>query len=99
MLCHPGVTRLIEIIKQHFNFPNLKSLCMSHIRRCDICQWHKTQTRKYGKLPPKTAETQPWQTLCVNLIGPYTIRRRGKKTLTLRALTMIDPETGWFKVV
>lgn len=99
MLCHPGVTRLIETLKQHFNFPNLKELCVSHIKRCDICQRHKKQKRKYGKLPPKTAETQPWQTLCVDLIGPYTIRRRGKKTLTLRALTMIDPATGWFEVV
>jgi len=60
MLCHPGVKRLIKTIKQDFNFPNLKSLCVSHIRRCDNCgQRHKKQKRKYGKLPPKTAESQP----------------------------------------
>ena len=25
----------------------------------------------YGKLPTKQAETQPWDTLCIDLIGNY----------------------------
>ena len=33
----------------------------------------KTTNQKYVKLPPKQAETNPWDTLCVDLIGPYTI--------------------------
>jgi hypothetical protein len=34
----------------------------------------------------------------VDLIGPYQIRRKGKKPLRLQAVTMIDPATGWFEV-
>ena len=32
--------------------------------------------QKYCKLPPNQAETNPWDTLCIDLIGPYTIHRK-----------------------
>jgi len=32
------------------------------------------------------------------MIGPYKIPRKGKSTLTLWAITMIDPATGWFEI-
>ena len=36
---------------------------------------------------------------CVYLIGPYAIRRKqNKENLNLKAVTMIDPVTGWFKI-
>eukprot|EP00978_Attheya_sp_CCMP212_P045378 scaffold343876_cov75-Attheya_sp.AAC.1 len=99
MLCHPGITRLEETIKQHFSFPHLKGLCESQVRKCDVCQRPKKQKKKYGHLPPKEAETQPWKVLCVDLIGPYTtVRRKGKPPLILQALTMIDPATSWFEI-
>ena len=50
-------------------------------------------------MPEKQAETKPWETLCVDLIGLYTLRRKHKKGLTLWCLTMIDPATGWFEMV
>ena len=49
-------------------------------------------------MPPKEAEIQPWEELCVDLIGPYTIKRRHKEPLHLHALTMLDPATGWFEI-
>ena len=52
-----------------------------------------------GKLPPKSAEITPWETLCVDLIGPYTIKRKGKqKPIQLWAMTMIDPATGLLEI-
>ena len=62
------------------------------------CQIAKTTNQKYGKLPPKQAETNPWETICVDLIGPYTIPRKEKNPLKLWCLTMIDPATGWFEM-
>ena len=52
---------------------------------------------KYGKLNAKLAEETPWEKLCVDLTDPYKIRRKGKDTLILKAVTMIDPITGWFE--
>ena len=48
-------------------------------------------------LEPKVPETIPWHTLCIGLIGPYTIGLEKKET-KLHALTMIDPATGWFEI-
>jgi len=54
----------------------------------------------YGLLREKEAESEPWEKLCIDLIGPYPIPIKGhKKTkdpkpLQLWAVTMIDPATG-----
>jgi hypothetical protein len=50
-------------------------------------------------MPPKTPESQPWVHSCVNVIGPCQIRRKGKKTSRLQAITLIVPATGWFEMV
>ena len=60
----------------------------------------KKTFQKYGYLPEKVAEADPCDFLCIDSIGPYTIERKNKtkKPLTLWALTMIDPTTGWFEM-
>jgi transposase InsO family protein len=69
-------------------------------KKCHICQKTKKSTKKYGHLPEKTAEAEPWTKLCVDLIGPYYIKKKGQKTAKhkLWCVTMIDPATGWFKM-
>jgi hypothetical protein len=54
--------------------------------------------KKYGLLPPKIAESDPWVIVCVDLVGTFTISTP-TKTHSLLALTMIDPATGWFEIV
>ena len=49
-------------------------------------------------MPPKEAEATPWNKMCVDLIGPYKIRRKGQETLVCKCVTMIDPATGWFEI-
>jgi len=52
-----------------------------------------------GHLPEKKVEEIPWERVCIDLIGPYTV---GSNTtsdeITLHCLTMIDPVTGWFEI-
>ena len=43
-------------------------------------------------------EETPWNKLCVNIIVAYKIRRKWKEPLILKAVTMINPVTGWFEV-
>ena len=60
---------------------------------------HKTTSKKYGKLPPKEAASTPWETLCVDLIGPYKFNQPGKtKPVELWDCTMIDPATSWLEI-
>ena len=46
----------------------------------------------------REAEATPWDKMCIDLIGPYTILRKGKQDLICKCVTMIDPATGWFEI-
>ena len=59
---------------------------------------YKTVNKTYSNLPAKMADETPRNKLCVDLIGPYKIRRKGKDPLILKSFTMIDIITGWFEV-
>jgi hypothetical protein len=41
----------------------------------------------------------PWEVLCVNLIGPYTLKGQDGSSIDFMCLTMIDPTTSWFGLV
>ena len=97
-LVHPGSTRMEATLKQNLTWPNLKKDVEQYVRTCHKCQKNKQQRKKYGHLPTKVAETSvPWNRVNVDMIGPYTIQTPTKKH-HLRAITMIDPATGWFEV-
>ncbi len=96
-LCHPGLSRTEETIKQNLIWKHLRQTVREVCKKCSTCQRTKKSSTKYGKLPAKEAEANPWEKLCVDLIGPYTIQKGNKKS-KLWCLTMIDPATGWFEV-
>ena len=73
---------------------DIERLC----KTCPTCQRNKRTTQKWGHVPPKKAEYHPWDQVCVDTIGPYTIHRDGMKPLVLQCLTAIDPATGWIEV-
>ena len=62
-----------------------------------MCQ-HTKLSQKKGKLPAKLAEEAPWNKLYVDIIGPYKISRKEKQTLLLKAVTIVNPVTGWFEI-
>jgi transposase InsO family protein len=98
-LLHPGETRLELTMRQHFDFIGLKPMVVRACKACQICRSTKARNSKYGLLPPKEPELIPWHTLCIDLIGPYKFGADGSKhAITLHALTMIDPATGWFEI-
>jgi hypothetical protein len=68
-------------------------------KSCKTCQTNKKQKLKYGHLPSKTVITVPWRALCVDLIGPYTLKGKDGLIIDFMALTMINPATSWFEVV
>ena len=98
-LCHPGETRTEQTIRQHFTWKGLREHVHEICSKCSICQKTKKTSKKYGHLPEKEAECHPWEKLCVDLIGPYTINNKNNgDTLTLWCVTMIDPATSWFEL-
>ena len=84
-----------------FTWPKMRDDIRRYVKTCRKCQLCKASPiRKYGKLPAKEAEPAvPWNRVNVDLIGPYSVKVKGtRETIELRAMTMIDPTTGWFEV-
>jgi len=109
ILMHPGETRTQLTIGQHFHWKGMATTIQQVCKKCYACSITKPDLRKKGMLPEKTAETIPWEKVCIDLIGPCKFGRdltdKQKKqglednTITLHAMTMIDPATGWFEIV
>ena len=97
-MCHPGINRTEESIAQHLFWPKMRNQITRYVQTCPACQKNKNKVKKYGWLPPKEAEATPWDKMCIDLIGPYKIRRKGTNDLICKCVTMIDPATGWFEV-
>ncbi len=96
-LAHPGETRLEATLRQLFDWGNMRKHVQRHVKTCRTCQVCKQKRKKYGKLPAKVAENaRPWDQVNVDMIRPLTVKAQNG-TFQLRALTMIDPATGWFE--
>ena len=70
-----------------------------YTRKCPLCQKCKHTKRSHGKFPEKNVQTKPWHTLCVDLIGPYTLKRKDGSEVDFMCLTIIDAATGWLEIV
>ena len=100
-LQHPGESRMYKTISQTIYWPGLKNQCVSLCKRCKVCQLSKRLRQNYGKLPPKEDDLKPWHTVCVDCMGPFTIKVKNWEKITkrtVRALTMIDPATRWVEI-
>ena len=71
----------------------------SHVKKCHSCQVNECRQLKYGKLQTKLAITNPWEALCVDLIGPYTFKGKDKTQIDFMCITTINPATSWFEII
>ena len=97
-LCHPGKTRMYKTLASTLYWEGMEKDVQMYVKNCSTCQKYKKTQKKYGKLPPKNATMTPWETVCVDLVGPYTVTDSTGKDRTLMAMTFIDPATGWFEI-
>jgi Integrase zinc binding domain len=97
-LLHPGQTRTEQTIRNTMTWPGLTQDVERFCSTCPVCQLNEKESKKYSLLSPKTAESDPWVMVCVDLVGPFTVKTP-LKTHSLLALTTIDPATGWFEII
>jgi hypothetical protein len=97
-LQHPRHTCLEETMNTAMYWKGMCTTIRSLKKSCRSCQINKRRSRKHGHLPPKTAYTISWECLCVDLIGPYTLKGKDNLQINFMALTMIDPTSSWFKI-
>ena len=97
-LCHPGSTRMYKTIGSTMYWESMEKDIKEYTKVCKTCQKYKKKRKKYGKLPSKVVDLTPWECVCVDLIGPYTVTDKMGNDRVLTAMTFIDPATGWFEV-
>ena len=73
-LCHPGNTRLEESFRAAVYWKNMQKDVQYYVNNCKSCQVNKRKKLKYRKFPSQLVIDTPWEYLCVDLIGPYTLR-------------------------
>jgi hypothetical protein len=54
----------------------------------------KNPREKYGVLSKQDINQDPWNTLCVDTIGPDFVTTKQDKELNLLAITICNPVTG-----
>jgi hypothetical protein len=81
------------------NWKGMHTTIHSLTKTCRSCQTNKRQNHKYGHLSLKTIITNPWECLCVDLIGPSTLKGKDELQIDFMALTMINPASSWFEIV
>ena len=75
-LQHPGHSHLEETLRAAMYWKSMRHTIRSYVKKCRSCQINKRRKLKYGKLPSKLVVTTPWEALCVDLIGPYTLKSK-----------------------
>ena len=98
-LQHPGLTRLEATLSATMYWTGMRQTIQTHVKHCKSCQVNKRHQIKYGKLPYKDVIEIPWNTLCVDLVGPCTLRGKDGSEIDFMCLTMMDACTAWFEVV
>jgi hypothetical protein len=78
---------------------SMRNIIQSKTKSCKTCQVNKKRTQKCEHLPPKIVISTPWEALCVNLVGPYTLKGKDGLSIDFMALTMIDLASSWFEIV
>jgi hypothetical protein len=98
-LQHPGHLHLEEMMRSVMYWKGMRTTIRRYVKICHSCQVNKRHSQKYGHLPPKLVITTPWKVLCVDLIGPYTLKGKDGLCIDFMCLAMIDPATSWFKIL
>ncbi len=94
-LQHPGHLHLEETMRSLMYWKGMRTTIRWHIKTCRSCQVNKRHSQKYGHLPPKLVILMtPWKALCVDLIGPYTLKGKDGSSIDFMCLTMIDAATN-----
>jgi transposase InsO family protein len=73
---HPGIARTMELIKRHYEFPNMKDKVSKFIKQCVSCQQNKHSTHaKYGEAQAMEPPTAPWTNITMDFVTQLPVSR------------------------
>ena len=64
------------------------------IKQHPTCHRYEKKKKKYGKLPHKNVELTPWDTVCINLVGAYTVTDQKGNDRILNTIVFVNAAMG-----
>ncbi len=95
-LCHPGKGRVYNTMAATLYWDKMEADITAFTKGCST--WQRFKKKKYGKLSPKDTTMVPWETVCIDLTGPYTGTEKLGNDRIFNVMTFVDPVTGWFEI-
>jgi hypothetical protein len=89
-LQHPRHSCLKKTMRSAMFWKGMCTTIWRYVESCRSCQVNKRHSQEYGHLSPKLVITTPWRVLCVDLIGPYTLKGKDDSSIDFMCLTMIN---------
>ena len=68
---HQGRTKMTELIKPFFYWPNMSRDCLAHVRSCDVCQKMDKANPKPNSMQLREITTVPFESVAIDLVGPF----------------------------
>lgn len=66
---HSGVEKILELVRQYFNWPGMHKMITGHIKNCVTCACTKPSKHKpHGLLHPLPIAAGPWRSMSVDFI-------------------------------
>ncbi|KRK05548.1 uncharacterized protein Dyak_GE28019, partial [Drosophila yakuba] len=91
---HMGMFKTARRIRNKYFWPQLTKDVRKFVRSCESCQQYKVEQQKAaGKMLTRVAEA-PWETVCVDFVGPLPRSKHGNTTL----LVMVDKFSKWVEL-
>lgn len=87
---HPGADETERTIRQSYFWPEIRQDVRSHIDLCHLCACVKSTAIANPGLTPRIP-TKPWETVALDLMGPYPETQRKKRFI----LVVTDLFTRW----
>ncbi|XP_043661599.1 uncharacterized protein LOC122625576 [Drosophila teissieri] len=89
-----GMFKTARRIRNKYFWPQLTKDVRKFVRSCESCQQYKVEQQKAaGKMLTRVAEA-PWETVCVDFVGPLPRSKHGNTTL----LVMVDKFSKWVEL-
>ena len=93
VLGHLGVHKTLGAIRQRWYWPCMRKDVRHWIRSCETCSKVKTPVQKKAGLASTKVHTKPWQTVHIDLMGPFPKTEAGNT----HALLMTDGMSRWIE--
>lgn len=92
---HLGIDKTLARVSSRAYFPKMKKSVADYIRSCHLCQRVRYDNRKQPGLMRSSPTEGPWDSIYMDLMGPYTKSSPGGYTFLL---VVIDGFSKWVEI-